>query len=452
MTIAPLRPSLRGSIDAALRPRGHVFYGWWIVATGAAIQTVIAVLFNQAFGTYAVVLRNEFGWSRSALSGAFSMAGVESGMIGPAVGWFLDRFGPRNVMLVGIVSLGAGLIAFSFIQSLLMFYVVYFVMAVGGTLSGFLTITVALVRWFSRHRAKALGIAQVGFALGGLLIPITVTAIERFGWRPTAIASGVLIWAAGIPLATAMRGRPEPYGETPDGLSTTGRDTAGHTVRSVAPDGSEDFTVRQAIRTRGFWFVSLGHSAALLIVSAVMVHLSLHLTENLGYTLTHASGVVALMTAMQMVGQVSGGILGDHFDKRLIATVCMVGHAVALLLLAYATNPLMVVAFTMLHGWAWGTRGPLMQAIRADYFGTSNFGKIMGFSQLIVTVGNTTGPIVAGLLADRTGDYRAGFTVLAIGALLGSGFFMGARKPSPPQRRVEGPSAPLTARTMGADR
>ena len=440
MSTTTRRPGPRSSLDAALRPQGHVFYGWWMVAAGTAVQAVIAVLFNQAFSTYAAVLRSEFGWSRGALSGAFAMARFESGMLGPIEGWLLDRFGPRNVMLIGIVLLGAGLIGFAFIQSLLMFYLAYFVMAVGATLGGFLAITVALVSWFNRHRTKALAITQAGFAAGGLLIPVTVAAIERFGWRPTAVVSGLLIWAAGLPLGAVMRHRPERYGETPDGLPMAGPGATGgalhHSVHAVAVDGSEDFTVRQAMRTSGFWFISLGHSAALLVVSAVMVHLTLHLTENLGYTMTQASGFMALMTAMQMVGQVSGGILGDRFDKRIIAIVCMVAHAIGLLLLAFATNVAMVLAFALLHGWAWGTRGPLMQAMRADYFGTSHFGKIMGFSSLIVTVGNTTGPIVAGVLADRTGNYQAGFTVLAIGALLGSGFFLGAKKPLPPQRRA----------------
>jgi MFS family permease len=441
------RAGLRGSFDAAVRPRGRVFYGWWMVATGAAVQAVIALLFNQAFGAYAVVLRSEFGWSRSALSGAFAMAGVESGLLGPVVGWLLDRFGPRRVMLGGVVLLGGGLIGFGFIQSLAQFYFVYFVMSVGGTLSGFLAVTVALVSWFSRHRAKALGITQIGFGVGGLLIPITVTAIERYGWRPTAVCSGVVITALGIPLAWTMRDRPERYGETPDGLphAEAGAPRSAPAARAVAADGSEDFTVRQAVRTQGFWFISLGHGAALLIVSAVMVHLSLHLTENLGYTLTQASGFVALMTAAQMAGTVSGGFLGDRFEKRAIATVCMVMHTSALLLLAFATNWLMVVAFAVLHGWAWGTRGPLMQAIRADYFGTMRFGTIMGVSLLIVTVGSTVGPVLAGLLADRTGDYRAGFTVLAIGALLGSGFFVGARRPRPPQPVARSAAAPAKA-------
>lgn len=424
-------------MDELVRPRGHVFYGWWMVAIGAAVQGVIAVLFNQAFGAYAAVLRKDFGWTRAELSGAFSMAGVESGILGPIVGWLLDRFGPRNVMLAGIVLLGGGLIGFAFIQSLAGFYVVYFVMSVGSTLGGFLAVTTALVSWFSRHRAKALGITQIGFAAGGLLIPVTVYCIEHFGWRETAVASGILLWVTCLPLAMRMRGRPEQYGETPDGVPRGAvAPMTAQTARAVASDGSEDFTARQAMRTSAFWFISLGHGAALLIVSAVMVHLTLHLTENLGYSLTQASGFIAVMTAAQVTGQVSGGILGDRFDKRIIATVCMFVHAIGLLLVAFAVNTPMVLAFAVMHGWAWGTRGPLMQAIRADYFGTSHFGKIMGVSLLIVTIGNTAGPIVAGLMADRTGDYRAGFTVLAVGALLGSVFFVAARKPQPPGRLV----------------
>src|SRR5688572_24895484 len=155
-----------------------------MVGAAAATQFVIAILFNQVFGTYAAVLRQEFGWSRGALSGAFSMARLESGMLGPVEGWLLDKFGPRNVMVIGIALLGGGMIAFAFIESLFHFYIVYFVMAVGGTLGGFLAITVSLVSWFSRHRSKALAIAQIGFAAGGLLVPITVWSIERFGWRP----------------------------------------------------------------------------------------------------------------------------------------------------------------------------------------------------------------------------------------------------------------------------
>jgi MFS family permease len=143
-----------------------------------------------------------------------------------------------------------------------------------------------------------------------------------------------------------------------------------------------------------------------------MAHALIHLTENLGYSLATAGLVLPALTFWQITGQLSGGFLGDRFDKRIIATICMALHCVGILALAYAQNVAMMMAFAALHGWAWGARGPLMQAIRADCFGTASFGKIMGVSSMIVALGSSAGPLIAGFLADRTGK-TGGFTVLA---------------------------------------
>ena len=105
---------------------------------------------------------------------------------------------------------------------------------------------------------------------------------------------------------------------------------------------------------------------------------------------------------------------------------------VGLLMLTYAVNDLMIWLFVPLHGLAWGLRGPLMQSMRADYFGPTNFGTIMGFSSMIVMLGMITGPLLAGFLADQTGAYTTGFTVLALAAGLGSIFFYLATPPAPP--------------------
>ena len=90
--------------------------------------------------------------------------------------------------------------------------------------------------------------------------------------------------------------------------------------------------------------------------------------------------------------------------------------------------------FVLLHWLAWGARGPLMQALRADYFGSSSFGAIMGISSLIVMLGTTLGPLIAGILTDVTGSYRAGFIVLGVLAGLGLTFFVLATPPTPPSR------------------
>jgi MFS family permease len=135
------------------------------------------------------------------------------------------------------------------------------------------------------------------------------------------------------------------------------------------------------------------------------------------------------VTLAQMGGIALGWAIGDRFDKRLIAAACMLGHMAGLLLLTYAFMPVMVIAFAVLHGVAWGLRGPFMQAIRADYFGRAEIGMILGLSSMIVVLGQMGGPLLAGWLADASGDYRSGFTALALAAGTGSLFFVLAKRP-----------------------
>ena len=152
----------------------------------------------------------------------------------------------------------------------------------------------------------------------------------------------------------------------------------------------------------------------------------------MAFSLAAAGAVVAFMTAAQVAGGLVGGLLGDRFNKRLMCSGCLVAHAVGLALVAFASAPWMVAAAVLVHGFGWGVRGPLLTAMRADYFGASSFGTIMGFSSLIVMFGMSFGPIFAGYMADVTGDYRLGFAVLAAGSMLGAFCFLAA---TPPQHR-----------------
>lgn len=407
-----------------------LYYGWWIVLSGFVNQAIAGALSQRSYGAYVVLLREEFGWSKAALSGAFSLQQIESGLIGPIQGWLLDRFGPRLSMRVGIVLFGAGFMLFSQIHSLTGFYISYLLMAVGTSLSSYFPLSVVIVNWFDRRRARALSAIQMGSAVGGLLVAVVAFSLETYGWRSTAFVSGVLLIVVGLPLTQVIRRRPEDHGLSVDG------EGAGATPpgASLAEAGAtaRDFTLRQAMATPAFWLISLGHGSALLIVSAVNVHLVLHLTEDLDYSLALASLVVTAITASQIGGTLLGGAIGDKFDKRLLSVACMGCHTLGLLLVANAVNIVMVFTFAILHGAAWGLRGPMMQAIRADYFGRSAYGAILGTSSLVVTLGSIAGPLVAGYLADQTGGYNIGFTVLALLSGLGSVFFLLAKRPSPP--------------------
>jgi sugar phosphate permease len=324
--------------------------------------------------------------------------------------------------------------ALSFIDSLLEFYAAFIVIALGSSMCGFFPINVALINWFERWRARALSALSLGLAVGGISVPIVGWSLVHFGWRATAFGSGAFAIAVGLPLALVMRRRPEDYGETVDGVA---RVSSGPEKAPEHGDfAARDFTAREALRTAAFWLLSLGHGFALLIVGAVNVHAIAHMKESLGYTVGAAALVITLVTLFQICGVMLGWAIGDRFEKRLIAAACMLMHSLGLLSLTYAQTTPWVIAFAALHGVAWGLRGPFMHAIRADYFGRSAIGMILGLSFMIIVIGQVGGPMIAGVLADVTGNYRTGFTVLALLAGVGSMFFVLAKRPAPPLRSM----------------
>jgi sugar phosphate permease len=257
--------------------------------------------------------------------------------------------------------------------------------------------------------------------------------MQTYGWRMTALASGVIAIVVGSPLAAIIRNRPSDIGEVVDGIREE-RPSQQINPTDRKPDMTRDFTAREALRTPAFWLLSLGHSFALFVVQAVIVHAIAHLKEGLGYSIAQAALALTLVTAAQLCGVAIGWAIGDRYDKRMIAASCMLLHMGGLLLLTYAVNTAMVIGFAVLHGIGWGLRGPFMQALRADYFGASSIGMILGLSFLILMLGQIGGPMIAGVLADITGSYKAGFTVLAVLAGLGSVFFLAAKKPARPLR------------------
>lgn len=403
------------------------FHGWRIAVAGAGLQCLQAALFLQAFGAYVATLSTERGWSKTSLSGAAALHSAEAALLGPALGWVLDRFGPVVMLRVGVVLFSSGFLVLGTVDTLAGFYAAVALIAVGSSLCGFFPVNYTLIQWFERRRARALSIVALGLAAGGLLVPIVAAAMQAYGWRATAVGSGLVALVAGWPLACVMRRSPQEVGQTVDGLPPLAAPELGAGSAAVAQRG---LTARQALATPAFWLIALGHALALLVVTAVNVHAISHLKEGLGYTVAQASLVIAAMTLAQMAGSLLGSVIGDRYDKRRLSAACMLLHAAGLLLLTYAGSWAAAGSFAVLHGMAWGLRGPLMQAIRADYFGRQSIGLILGLSSIFVAVGQVAGPLVAGGLADWTGDYRAGFTVLAVLAGLGSMVFIAAKPPA----------------------
>lgn len=407
------------------------FYGWRIAGAGSALQFLQSMLLNSSFGVYVAVLVEERGWSKTALSAAAALKSTEVALIGPVLGWMVDRMGSQGLVRAGVIIFGIGFMLLSQVQSLLGFYGAFIVIAAGSAMFSNFLVSVAIIQWFEKRRTRALSMLQFGGAVGGLFVFLVAWAIQVVGWRWTAFGSGVIAIILGYPLARMIRSRPEDHGLTIDGLPPSPKLSA--TQEMKAPKPAPSFTAREALRTSAFWLISIGHAFSLLVVMAVNVHAISHIKSGLGYSLKLATLMFTLVTVGQLLGVMLGWLIGERFEKRKVSAACMLMHGGGLLFITYATNALVLALALLVHGIGWGLRGPFMQAIRADYFGRTSIGAILGLSTLITVLGNIGGPMIAGALGDIYGNYRVGFTLLAVMALIGSWFFWVAK---PPKKRT----------------
>lgn len=412
------------------------FYGWRVVIAGGTLQFFQSMLLNQAFGAYLAALVQDTGWSKTAVSGAAALKSTESALLGPVLGWLVDRFGSQRVVRAGVILCGIGFMLLSQTDTLVTFYAAFAVLALGASMFSTMVVSVAIIQWFQRRRARALSSSQFGAAVGGLFVFAVAWAIQTYGWRITAFGSGVLLIVCGRPLANMVKSRPEDAGQRIDGLPpdsvTANAGSAPVASAATAPRSGRtqgEYTAREALRTRSFWLLSLGHACSLFVVTAINVHAIVHIKEGLGYSLALASLYISFATAGQFVGVVCGWAVPERIEKRKVTALTMLFHAAGMLTLTYATGPAILVLSALVHGIGWGLRGPFISAMRADYFGRSSIGMILGLSSMIMVIGQIGGPLIAGAFADWLGNYRAGFTLIAALAAVGSLFFWMAKRP-----------------------
>ena len=423
-----------------------MFFGWWIVLGAFLIQVLNGGLFFQAFQVYFVHLLREFGWTRGQIALAFTLARAESGVLGPFQGWLVDRFGTRRVLQVGVLLYAGGFFLFANIEELWQYYGAYLIISVGSSLGGFITINAAIANWFDKKRARAMGLAAVGWGVSGWALPAVVFGMDILGWRGLAMWSGILVLVIGLPLTFLFRHSPEPYGYLPDGESPSQaerqQDDVPATARPILNLVARGFTAREALKNPSFWFVSFGHASAMFAVSAINAQFIPYLEEDLGISRVTGAWIYTFMTTIMIASQLATGFLAERVEMRKIIVVCMFGHTLALILLVLPTGnpqnaiPLLLI-FAVVQAISWGFRGPLMTAIRAEYFGRGSFATIMGFSSLVVQAGTMLGPVVAALSKDEFGSYSGAFILMAFVTTAGAFLFAAARRPDPPRRDLD---------------
>ena len=430
-----------------------LFYGWYIVGAGLIINMLIGGLTMNAFGFYAAALKDEFGWSATIFGVAAAVTRVESGLLGPIQGWMIDRFGPRSMIRLGITTTALGMILFGLLWDEVSFIGFYILLSIGTSIGGFMTVSVAVVTWFERKRSRAIGFMSMGFTFGALVSAVVSVLILGIGWRETSYATGVFLLIVGWALSFLFARHPSDKGLEVDG-GVEDAPTGGAVSRRLEnPNRHRDFTAREALRTRAFWGLGLAHGAPLMVVGMWIGHGVLHIDELPGFQASDAAVVVTVMVVTQLVGQGLSAWAGDRFPKRPLLVLCMIGHALAGIALALATGWWMLMAFAVLNGVAWGARGTLITSLRADYFGASQFGRIMGWTSMVMMPFMTIGMLGSGIMRDIFGSYDLAFIIFSIGAGTGVIWILMStrpRLPGPPRLPLVPPLPPVARMVVAA--
>jgi len=401
---------------------GDVFYGWWLVGVAAFLLTLMSLTVFQGLGTILVALERQFGWSRTALSGAFSLARVEGAILGPVEGLLVDRVGTRKMVFIGYILMGLGFLWLGQVETLWAFYASFMLITLGSGLGGWLAIIAMVNNWFTRQRTFAMASAMSGIHFGGLLVPLLALGIEAFEFSGAATIIGVFLLIVVGPAAKAIRNHPEDMGLQPDGDSENSSESV------LTEDDEPDFTAAQALRTPAFWILTVMQVASSVAIVTLALHLVPKLTD-MGMTLSGAGTVVLTYTIVALPSQFLSGYFADRLPKTLMIAIFLAIQGIALTIIAFADTILLAYIFALLYGIGFGGRNPLTTAIRGEYFGRKAFATIMGISQFPMNIGMIGAPLFAGYMFDTTNSYVIPFSVFAILTFFGAFLMLFVKKP-----------------------
>ena len=402
----------------------NVYEGWLVVASVALIVTMIGAAFFYGFGLIFTPIEEEFGWSKAAISFAFSLRTEAGGLAAPLVGILVDRLGPKRVLSGGIVIMACGVILMSFMDALWQFYATMILIAIGTSSAGGQVGMVATASWFERRRARALSVMTLGGGLAGMLVVGVAWLVDATGWREALRWMGLVILLIGIPLGLNVRNRPRDHPQPMDGLHTPDTD-AGNEIRGFA----WGIPPRKALRSRSFILLALATAGIGFGTTTLIVH-QVPFLESVGISKRLAGASVAMFTLMSIVGRLGFGYLADKYDKRIVLSGSFALIIIGLPFLAFVHEFWQAFIVLAIIAPGFGGSIPVRPALIADYFGTRYFGTMNGLMFLVMTLGSFFGPLLVGWMVDVTGEYTLGWIAAAAVTLVSFPALLAARRPS----------------------
>ncbi len=391
----------------------HLHYGWVMVILSAFVMAAQALVI-YTFGVFLVPLTVEFNWERGALSGAFSVAMLMSGIFSILSGKLSDKYGPRVLVTVNGLLVGIGFLLMARINSLWQAYLIWgFFMGIGGSCC-LVPIISSIPRWFAKKTGIAIGITVPGLGLGGLVSPpLAQWLISAYGWQQAFIILGLISLIIIIPLAQFMKHSPQRIGLEPYGGNETREDKPSLVRRGLS--------ITQAIKTRDFWILGLILFCFFFCIQVIIVHIVPHAID-IGISPIIAASITSIIAGISVVGRLSMGFVSDKVGGRLLFVVCVSLAALALFWLIFAKEIWMLYVFAVFFGLAYGGIVLLQTVISAELFGVGSLGIILAALIFYGTIGGALGAPLAGSIFDITGSYSLAFVICVIVSGLASIF------------------------------
>jgi sugar phosphate permease len=394
--------------------------GRQVQVAATAFMALFAIVGIALYGLpffYDFMVR-EFGWTRAQVTSGNAISKLLVGpLFGFFAGWIVDRFGPRRLMITGILMAGVALIGLGSIHSLAGFYFFYVFNALGYVCGGPLPNQVLLSRWFTDARGRAMGFAYLGIGLGGALVPFLGVWLTRaFGWHGALMALGALIIVVALPLALVVQEAPP----LPASTSTT------------VGTGPAGLSVREVFRSPWFYLLAIGSMCSIAAVGGTNQHLKLFLSLDRAFSQGDAAKVASLVLASSLVGRLLMGFLADRFPKKYVMLLIylLVTSAIPLLLLPATPGAGSIYLFAIVFGIGLGGEYMVIPLMAAELFGVRVLGRALGVVLTADGVAEALAPVLVGRLRDVTGGYATGFSLLigfAIAGAIAISFLPGAR-------------------------
>lgn len=388
---------------------------------------------SQGFPRFFTPIQTDLGLTSAQMSLVFSLARAEGSAGGPLIGWAVDRFGARPMVLAGGLMVGVGTILLSRADSYWELLVLFSGIVSMGKSAGFgQTLMAAVNQWFIRRRSVAMSTLMTAFAGGGAFVVLLLNlGIQQLGWRDTLLWTGVFILAMTIPASFFIRSRPEDMGLLPDGDVPDDAASGGSRGRRGSA-ASEGFTFMEAIKTRTYWMIMVGAILRVSVTNGMLVHV-FPIMALRGVSENEASAWVAAMFFLGIPLRFIMGVTSDKFRGNVLLAVGMALGAIGMGGLwigpGLAGLLMFVVGIAIVEGIT-----SVNWLMLSDYYGRARFATLMGFMSLFMNIGMFISPFVSGLVVDTFGDYYWVLAVFTPLYLVSAVAFLFATRPDPPVR------------------